>query len=80
MPADEQKRLQGEAQSWRNEAGNLLTVAQRRHLNPNESGMMKNARQWMQQSTDAEKAGDMRSANEYAHKALLLAQEIQRGK
>jgi len=47
-----------------------------KQLNPNQQGMVKQIRDYMQQSKSAARAGDVQGANNLAFKAHLLSQEL----
>jgi hypothetical protein len=80
LPADVQKQLQTSAQKHKADARALLAQARGRRLNANERTMVASITQFLTQSEQAEKTGDMRAADEFAEKAYLLAKELQSGK
>jgi hypothetical protein len=80
LPAEEQRRLQHEAQDRRNQTGALVEAAARRGLSPRERRRVEDINQFVKQSEQAEKNGDMRSADLFAERALILARELQGGK
>lgn len=77
LPAGEQQRLQHEAQDRRAQAGALVEAATRRKLSTREKGRVEDINQFVKQSDQAEKNGDMRAADQFAERALILAKELQ---
>lgn len=56
-------------------ASNLQKISGK-ELSPNQQDMVKQIRDYMQQSKGAARAGDVRGANNLAFKAHLLSQEL----
>ena len=56
-------------------ASNLQKLSGK-ELNPNQQDMVKQIRDYMQQSKSAARAGDVQGANNLAFKAHLLSQEL----
>jgi len=79
LPAEEQKRFQARAQGHKVEIRTLLGQAQRRRLTAEERSTVAHINQFVKLSDDAEKSGDMRSADELAERAYILAKELQSG-
>jgi hypothetical protein len=79
LPAEVQKQLQASAQRHKAEIRTLLAQAQRRRLTAAERGAVARINQFVKLSDDAEKSGDMRSADELAERAHILAKELQSG-
>lgn len=77
-PTD-QKQFQKEAEE-KAEANRLVTLAEHRHLNTNERKMATDIKHYLAQCMEAENNKDMRAAYEFAHKANLLAKDLQGGK
>jgi outer membrane biosynthesis protein TonB len=81
LPADEKNRLTASVQRHRAEIGTLVARAQKSHLlTANQKNMLEKIRQFVTQSEQAENSSDMRSADEFAEKANILAKELQSGK
>jgi hypothetical protein len=80
LPPEEQRRLLTKAQSERSEAHSLLAQAQRHPLTADEKKTVASITQWLKLSDEAENSHDMRSAEELAARALILAKELQSGK
>jgi hypothetical protein len=81
LPADVQKQFHDSAERHKAEVRNLLAAAGRRGgLNANENSTIEKIKQLVKQCDQFEKSGDMRSADEYAEKAHLLAKDLQNGK
>ena len=79
VPAAVQQQLQRSAQDHRQQVGQLLAQAQRGKLSVSQQNLVKRINQFVKLSIDAEKAGDMRSADELANRAYILAKELQSG-
>jgi hypothetical protein len=79
LPADVQRQLQASAQRHKAEIRTLLAQAQRRRLTDEERSTAAHINQFVKLSDDAEKSGDMRSADELAERAHILAKELQSG-
>jgi hypothetical protein len=79
LPAEVQKQLQASAQRHKAEIRTLLAQAQRRSLTAAERSTVARVNQFVKLSDDAEKSGDMRSADELAERAHILARELQSG-
>jgi hypothetical protein len=80
LPPDEEKRLQHSAEGHRAETGALLAVARRRHLTAKENQKVEDINQFLKQSEQAESNKDMRSADQLAERAYILAKELQGGR
>lgn len=79
LPAREQKRLQVSAQKHKAAIRAVLAQVQRRRLTDAEQSTIAHVYQFVKLSDDAEKSGDMRSADELAERAHILAKELQSG-
>ena len=81
LPVDEQKRLEASVQKHKAEIVSLKAQAQQGHrLTANQKSMLVKIDQFVAQCDQAESTGDMRSADEFAEKANILAKELQSGK
>jgi hypothetical protein len=80
IPPDEQIRLRHDAQEYRRLATQLANEAQRRGLTPTQQSLVTQINQIVKSSSEAEKKGELRSANDLAGRALTLAKELQSGK
>jgi hypothetical protein len=82
LPPDAQKRLQDSVLKHRAEIRTLVVQAQQggHRLTANQKSTLGKIEQFMKQSEQAEKTGDIRSADEFAEKANILATELQSGK
>jgi hypothetical protein len=80
LPAEVQKQLQASAHRHKADIRVLLTEAQRRRLTADERSTVASVNQFVKLSDDAEKSGDMRSADQLAERAHILAKELQNGK
>jgi len=80
LSANEQQRLRGSAQEHRNQALQLVAQAHRRSLTAAEQALVTRINQFVKSSGDAEKNGDLRSADDLAARAHILAKELQNGK
>lgn len=80
LPAEVRKQLQASAQRHKAETRALLTQAQRRRLTASERSTVARINQFVKLSDDAEQSGDMRSADELAERAHILAKELQSGR
>jgi hypothetical protein len=80
IPAPEQQQLRRSAQDHRKQALQLIAQAQRRGLTAPEQALVTRINQFVNSSGDAEKNGDLRSADDLAGRALILAKELQSGK
>ena len=54
----------------------MLQQAQARRLNRQQSSLVKRIEQFVKLSDDAEQSGNMREADEFAERALVLAREL----
>jgi hypothetical protein len=79
LPAEVQRQLQASAQRHKAEIRALLAQAQRRRLTADERSTVAHINQFVKLSDDAEKSGDMRSSDELAERAYILAKELQSG-
>ena len=81
LPTDEKTRLQASVQKHRAEIRTLVAQAQKSHRwTASQKNMKEKIDQFVTQSEQAENSGDMRSADEFAEKANILAKELQSGK
>jgi hypothetical protein len=80
LPPDEEKRLQHSAEGHRTDTLALLAVARRRHLTARENQKVEDINQFLKQSEQAETSKDMRSADQLAERAYILAKELQGGR
>jgi hypothetical protein len=80
LPADVAKQLQASAQKHQADARSLLAAAQRRLLSAGERRKVADIDQFLKQSEQAELSQDMRSADQLAERAYILAKELQSGK
>jgi hypothetical protein len=82
LPADEEKQFQVHAEQRQAAARALLAVAAkgRGHLTAKEKKAMADIDQFLKQSEQAEASKDMRSADQLADRAYILAKELQSGK
>jgi hypothetical protein len=81
LPADVEKQFQDSAERHKLETRNLLATARKRGgLNANEKSTIDTINELLRQCDQFEKSRDMRSADEYAEKAYLLAKDLQNGK
>lgn len=77
VPAEEQKRLQDSTQANKRVVAQLLQQAQSKPLNRQQGSLVKRIEQFVNLSSDAERNGNMREANEFAQRALVLARELE---
>jgi hypothetical protein len=75
LPPEELKRFQESAINRRTETRRLLAQVRSHRLNPDPHTVQR-IQSFMSQSEDAEKRGDMRQADAFAERALVLAQEM----
>jgi hypothetical protein len=82
LSTEERTRLQDSVQKHQAEIRALVLQAQQggHHLTANQKETLGKIEQFMKQSEQAEKTGDIRSADEFAEKANILATELQSGK
>jgi len=81
LPADELKRLEASVQRHKAEIMSLKAQAQQGHrLTANQKSILTKIDQFVAQCDQAENSGDMRSAEEFAEKANILAKELRSGK
>jgi len=80
IPVGEQQRLRKSAQDHRREALQLVAQAQRHSLTAAEQALVTRISQFVKSSNDAEKTGDLRSADDLAGRAVILAKDLQSGK
>lgn len=78
LPADEQKHFQAHAEQRQADTRALLAGAKPRSAT--ERRMVGDINQFLKQSVQAEASGDMRSADQLAERAYILAKELQSGK
>lgn len=76
LPAETQKKLQESAQSHKRDVAQLLQQAQSRRLTRQQAGLVKRIEQFVKLSDGAEQSGNMREADEFAERALVLAREL----
>ena len=80
LPSNVQQQLRRSAQDHRSQALQLVAQAQRRSLTAAEQALVTRINQFVKSSSDAEKNGDLRSADDLAGRAHILAKELQSGK
>jgi hypothetical protein len=81
LPADVEKQFHDSAERHKAEVRNLLAAARRRGgLSADESSTIDKINQLVDQCDQFEKTGDMRSADQVAEKAYLLAKDLPNGK
>jgi len=80
MPPDELKRLGASVQRHKADIISLKAQAQGHSLTANQKSILTKIDQFVAQCDQAENSGDMRSADEFAEKANILAKELQSGK
>ena len=80
LPADVQQQFRASVQRHRSEIAALLARAEHRRLNSEERNLRTSINQFVKLSTDAEKNGDWRSADQLAERAHVLAKALQNGK
>jgi hypothetical protein len=80
LSANVQQQLRRSAQDHRSQALQLVAQAQRRSLTAAELALVTRINQFVKSSGDAEKNGDLRSADDLAGRAHILAKELQSGK
>jgi hypothetical protein len=80
IPANQQQHLRQSARDHRRQAQQLVAQAQGRSLTPAEQALVIRINQFVKSSGDAEKNGDLRSADDLASRAHILAKELQSGK
>jgi hypothetical protein len=80
VPADERKRYQDSADQRKREIRFLLQQAKGRRLNAEQNKTVKRINNFLAQSDDAEKRGDMRQADALAERGVVLARELAGGK
>jgi hypothetical protein len=82
LSTEEQKRLKDSVQKHRTEIRTLVSQAQQggHHLTASQKDTLVKIEQFIKQSEQAENTGDIRSADEFAEKANILATELQSGK
>lgn len=80
LPAEMAKQLLASANRHKVDTRALLAQARRRRLTASENDMVARINQFVKLSDDAEKSGDMRSADQLAERAHILARELQNGK
>jgi hypothetical protein len=79
LPENVQKQFQSSAEKHMADT-NALLVAPHRRLNANERRMEGDIRQFLELSRQAVSSGDMRSADQLAERAYILAKELLGGK
>jgi hypothetical protein len=77
---DVQQQLRRSAQDHRRQALLLVAQAQSRALTPAQQALVTQINQFVKSSGDAEKNGELRSADDLAGRAHILAKELQSGK
>jgi hypothetical protein len=80
IPANEQQQLRRSTQDHQSQAQQLVAQAQRRRLTAAEQALVTRINQFLKSSVDAERSGDLRSADDLAGRAHILAKELQSGK
>ena len=80
IPANEQQQLRRSAQDHRSQALQLVAQAQRRSLSAAEQALVTRINQFVKSSSEAERNGELRSADDLAGRAHILAKELQSGK
>jgi hypothetical protein len=76
VPPDEQKRYQEAAQGIKREIRQILDRAKTHRLNSDQTKLVRRINTFVSQSDDAEKRGDMRQAEGYAQRGVVLAREL----
>jgi hypothetical protein len=76
----ELKRLQDQIQGRRREVIQVLQQVSRRRLGPAQQNAVKNIRNFLALSDEAEKRNDVRQADALAERAQILARDLQNGK
>ena len=76
LPAETQKKFQESAESHKRDVTQLLQQAQSRRLTRQQAGLVKRIEQFVKLSDGAEQSGNMREADEFAERALVLAREL----
>jgi hypothetical protein len=77
---DVQQQLRRSAQDHRSQALQLVAQAQRRSLSAAEQALVTRINQFVKSSSEAERNGELRSADDLAGRAHILAKELQSGK
>lgn len=80
LPASLQQQLRRSAEDHRRQALQLVAQAQRRSLTAAEQALITRINQFVKSSGNAETNGDLRSADDLAGRAHILAKELQSGK
>jgi hypothetical protein len=79
IPPEELKQLQDRLATRKQEVRRVLDSAPARKPNAQQSPVISRIQQFLQQSEDAEKRGDLRQADVLGEKAQILAREFQGG-
>jgi hypothetical protein len=79
VPADERKRYQESADASKREIRQLLEHARAHRLTADQKKMVTRVQAFVTQSDDAEKRGDMRQADAFAERGLVLAKDLAGG-
>jgi hypothetical protein len=79
VPADERKRYQESADASKREIRQLLEQAKGRRLNTEQKKVVSRILAFVSQAEDAEKRGDMRQADAFAERGLVLAKDLAGG-
>lgn len=80
LPPNLQQKYKRTAEKNRRQALQLMTQAQGRTLTADEQALITRINQYVKSSSDAEANGDLRSADELAGRAYILAKDLQSGK
>ena len=80
LSANVQQQLRQSAQDHQRQALQLVAQAQRRSLTAAEQALITRINQFVKSSSEAERTGDLRSADDLAGRAHILAKELQSGK
>ena len=80
VPAAEVKRLQEQAQARRRDVQQILDQLSRRQLGPAQRDVVTTINSLLLSSSDAEKRGDMKTADALADRAQVLARDLINGK
>jgi hypothetical protein len=79
VPADERKRYQESADASKREIRQLVEHAKAHRLTTDQKKIVTRIQAFLTQSDDAEKRGDMRQADAFAERGLVLAKDLAGG-
>jgi hypothetical protein len=79
VPPDENRRYRESADASKREIQQLLEQARAHHLTTDQKKMAIRVHAFVTQSDDAEKRGDMRQADAFAERGLVLAKDLAGG-